>query len=59
VYTIKQGVSASKENIMKTGKRKIPKYEDKVLTREEKRKLKRLAWLKIKQIEGGKKQDGK
>ena len=44
---------------MKTGKRKIPKYEDKVLTREEKRKLKRLAWLKIKQIEGGKKQDDK
>jgi len=38
--------------------RKIPKYEDKVLSKEDKIKLKRLAWLKIK-TKGGKKQDDK
>jgi len=44
---------------MKTRLRKIPKYEDKVLTRDEIRLKKKKAWLKakgiIKKIEGGKK----
>ncbi len=37
--------------------KKIPGYVDKVLSKEDKIKLKRLAWLKIKKLEGGKKQD--
>jgi len=43
-------------------KRKIPNYEDKVLTPEEKRLKKKRAWLIakgiIKNLKGGKKQDG-
>jgi hypothetical protein len=44
---------------MKTRLRKIPKYEDKVLSKEDKIELKRQAWLKAKNLEGGKKQDDK
>ena len=45
--------------------RKIPNYEDKVLTKDEIRLKKKKAWLiakgiiKIKKVEGGKKQDDK
>lgn len=40
-------------------KRKIPGYKDKVLTKEDKIKLKKEAWLKIKKQKGGKEEDGK